>query len=267
MSHIFSVFHLPYKIMKAFLGLLVLTGSLSAQVNTERMRKWEAERGWSNELGVSLSSYGGNSRLFLLNGSYRMDWVGLRTYSFVVGNYVRGTSGGDVILHKGFAHLRLQRSLAAHWKAEAFAQAEFNDFILLRDRRLAGAGFRYELFGADTNTVKPRPLHVNVGSGWMAEQEAFSEGAKDDTRWVRSTNYLSVRWNVDSKTFLHAVGYFQAPLTARSKYRVLLESSAGVGINKILTVVATWNYRYDRDPAAGIKRYDYVLSNGVTVSF
>ncbi len=250
--------------------LLLLLGwaaSGHSQVNTERMRRLSASEGWSNQLGLAISVYGGNSRLFLLNGSYRLDWVGGKYYSFAVGNYVRGTSGGDVVLNKGFAHVRLQRSLSDRWKAETFAQKEFNDFIQLNDRYLGGGGLRFEWFGRDTSITHERPVDISVGSGMMYEVERFSESAKRDTRWVRSTNYLAIRLRRNPQTFLNTVGYFQTAVKDVSQFRILFETTAGFSISEKVVITASINYRYDRSPPIGIKQYDYSLTNGVMISF
>jgi hypothetical protein len=253
--------------MRIFLILLGCSMTLSAQVNTERMRRMDAGEGWFHEIGVSMSVFGGNSRLLLLSGSYRMDWVRDKYYSFIVGNYLRGTSEGNLVLHRGFAHVRLQRSLARPWKIEAFAQKEFNDFIQLKDRQLGGGGLRFEWFDQDTGMATGRPVNISIGSGLMVEHEQFSGQTKPDTRFVRSTNYIAVRFKRNPQTFLYSVGYFQAAVEEPSAYRILVESSAGLGLSKYLTVTVSFNYRYDHRPAMGVRRYDYSISNGLTLSF
>jgi len=270
MGIFFSHFYVSLAVIPMTRILVILIGCAvagQAQVNTERMRRIGTTEGWSNELGLAMSVFGGNSRLLLLNGSYRLDWVGKQVYCFVVGNYVRGMSGGDVVLNKGFAHARLQRSLSNRWKAEVFAQKEFNDFIQLSDRQLGGGGLRFECFGRDTNIVHERPVDVTLGSGLMYETEKFSESTKQETRFVRSTNYLSIRLKRNKQTFLSAVGYFQTAVDRLAQFRILFETTAGFSISQSVIVTASMNYRYDRQPAQGVKRHDYSLSNGVTISF
>lgn len=253
--------------MRIIFILLGCSMSLSAQVNTERMRRIDTGEGWFHDIGVSVSLFGGNSRLLLLSGSYRMDWVRDKYYSFIVGNYLRGTSDDDLVLHRGFAHVRLQRSLTRHWKIEAFTQKEFNDFIQLKDRQLGGGGFRFEWFDHDSTRTTGRPVDISIGSGLMVEHEQFSGQTKPDTRFVRSTNYTALRFKRNPQTFLYTVGYFQMAIEEPSAYRILVESSAGLALSKYLTFTVSFNYRYDHRPATGVKRYDYSFSNGLTLSF
>lgn len=253
------------RIYFSFFWLFVIT-SLRAQVNTESMRRVELGQGWHQLLTVSAGYISGNSNILNLRGLARTDYASNRYYTFLAVNYQRGVEDGDVFINKGFVHLRTMRSFTKKWKAEWFVQKEFNDFILLKSRELTGGGLRLEIVETDTAAAAKNFFRLNAGIGLMGEWEKY-DGREPDTRLLRSTNYLSFRWQWNELVTMTGTGYYQFDTRRISDYRILIESVLGVSITKHVAITATANFRYDRQPPDHVRRYDLDIQNGVSVIF
>ncbi|HNB11251.1 MAG TPA: DUF481 domain-containing protein [bacterium] len=244
---------------------LSLSCVVLAQVNTENLRKYNADRGFHHTVGFSLGLQEGNSESLSMKSNYRLDWLTSAYYSFFAANYERAESRGKLYSHKGFMHLRVTRNLSDYVIAEGFTQKEFNAFIDLKDRQLIGSGLRYEIMRTDSGRKSPILVWA-VGAGLMWEREMY-EHNEPTTRKLRSTNYLSIRWNPDDRLAFVATTYYQADTRKFSDYRLLHNTNMSIALWKKLSFVAAFNARYDHRPAPGIRTYDMELSNGVNIVF
>lgn len=236
------------------------------QVNTEKLRNYEAQKGIQNTAGLGFGFLAGNSDQYRVAANYRLDWLTTNYYSFLILNYERGKNGGDLFSDKGFLHARITRDLSASWIAEAFFQKEFNKLILLKDRRVLGAGLRYEVRNIDTSLGRPQKLFLGVGSGLMHEREVTTEPSGTKTL-VRSTNYLSLTWKPDTRVAFSLTAYFQMALQRSSDYRLINESSLSFSFTESLNFLTALSLRFDHEPPPDIKKYDLSITNGITVQF
>ncbi len=239
--------------------------SLSAQVNTEAMRKYNAQRGFHNSAGLTATLLGGNSEASSISGNYRLDWLTKNYYSFGTVNYQRGESNGKLFSKKGFVHIRTARNLTEEFILEAFVQKEFNDFLRLKDRTLEGGGLRYEIFQTDTMARRARLIFA-VGVGGMWEDELLKDQA-GRTRQIRSTNYASIRYQPSDQIAVVSIGYYQASIKRRGDYRALNQSMLTLAITKAISFNSTFNFRYDHEPPRGVKKSDRELIQGIQVNF
>lgn len=237
---------------------------MRAQVNTEKMRNYEADKGFTNSIGFGFGFLSGNSDQYRISTSYRLDWLTKNYYSFLTINYERGESGGELFSDKGFIHARITRDLTDHWIAETFTQKEFNKLISLNDRQLFGGGMRYEIRNIDTSRTQKQVF--GLGSGLMYERESTSD-PKEKKGLVRSTNYFSMRWQLDDRITFLSTTYFQLAIRNRSDFRVLDESSLSFAINKSVNFFTSFNLRYDNEPPPAVKNYDITVNNGINVRF
>lgn len=256
-----------FKYLKIFYMLFLFSPLQTyGQVNTEKMRNVEAQKGFQNTIGLGAGFLAGNSDQYRLAGNYRLDWLTTNYYSFLVVNYERGESSGKLFSDKGFIHARSARNLTDVWIAEAFTQKEFNKLISLKDRQLFGGGLRYELRQIDTEADRSRKWVFGLGSGMMYEREVTTSPQKRKTL-LRSTNYLSVTWQMDDRVSFFSTTYFQIALRRTSDLRVLNESSFSFSITKTLSFLTSFNLRYDNEPPHHIKKYDMAVNNGINVGF
>ncbi|MBA7711287.1 hypothetical protein ES703_120245 [subsurface metagenome] len=253
------------------LAALLLAPLLSAQVNTEALRREDLTPGLHTTLGADLGLIAGNSSLLQLKSSLRFDYLTGGNHFFLVTQYQRGSTD-TLFINKGFAHLRGVKVLKPRLQIEGFLQREFNEFINLEDRQLAGGGVRIRWLQRQDTAEESPPLQLNTGIGLMWERERIDTTGQASgdpyhgavASLVRSTNYLVVRWQLDDRLALFSTTYYQVDLGRFSDYRVLWEGSLGVTLTRRLSLTINLNLRYDSEPPEGIKPYDLEITNGVS---
>ena len=198
----------------------------------------------------------------------KIKFISARWRSF---QYVRGIQSDKVFINKGFVHLRHVHKLNRKvFKWELFVQKEFNDFILLLDRNLIGGGIRTTIVWNETGVKKSknyRFIRLYLGNGLMGEKETLDTSPVFETKIIRSTNYLSLRWQTAERVAMDIVSYFQFHLSNVNDYRVLFQGSFGFNITKSLVFRASLNLRYDSEPPLDVKKHDLELTNGIGFSF
>ncbi len=249
--------------MTLIISLMSVTIILG-QVNTETLRKSDLEKGFHNNIQFRLGLNSGNSEYLKLKSKFRLDYTAKNFYTFGVAEYQRGLQADELFINKGFAHFRYIRNLVKTIRYELFTQKEFNDFILLKDRNLAGMGLRKSFL-----FLKEKQSHfkLHLGMGFMWENEKVDLTTIIETNLFRSTNYISASWKIDDRVqFIH-INYIQFDVENPTDYRILAESTVLFSITKAFHFQASLEFRYDNEPPLSIKKYDLEITNGVTFSF
>ncbi len=235
-----------------------------AQVNTEAMRRDTISPGLHHRIGLDFAYQDGNAQFLLLAAYYRLDYLSGDLYGFLVGRYGRGSGGDALFRNDGFAHLRLSYAFNPTLGAEAFAQQEFNDFILLRNRTLGGGGVRITL--ADERDAGSS-FALHIGAAGMYERERIASKPPEATDLVRSTNYLAIAWTPGPLLRFNATTYAQFAVAHPHDYRLLTEASLGVKLSDLLEFNTSARHRYDNEPPPGVKGFDLLVANGLCVTF
>jgi putative salt-induced outer membrane protein YdiY len=237
-------------------------GSLAvySQVNTESIRSKLLKEGLSSKLSLSFGYYSGNTNFFNLKADIRLDYHSRSYYSFLVGSFKQGKRAGEIFLNKGFVHIRGVKFITQRILAEAFAQKEFNDFTLLKDRSLIGCGTRIEFFKAEVDSR----FGLNLGIGVMWEKELVGKQDFVKTEIFRSTNYLTFDWALKEDVKFSAINYYQFDILRFSDYRILSSLKVSFHLSERLIFTTFVNFRYDNEPPEGVKKYDLEVTNGLT---
>lgn len=245
---------------------IFLPSFLSAQVNTEKLRRLETTPGLSFSAGLSAGIDRGNSEYVALSGDTRFDWIRDGNNNFVVAQYDFKESDRGKISNRGFVHLRSMWDLSPLLALEGFAQSEFNEFISLRNRELLGAGTRWRVLqlGRDSADLS---LGATLGVGLMFEHEYYNT-TPEDKRFdrLRSTNYLTVFFRFDERGSLQLVSYYQPLLSDPSNVRVISEIALSFVITRSLSFTNTLSYRYNSRPVLDVREYDLHLRSGIRFS-
>jgi len=271
-----------------WIGLLTalhLPGPLTAQINTEAMRRDEVPDGVHETLELDATLLSGNSDFFRGTAGLRIDWRARDRYLFGVVRYERGIEDDRDFVDKGFIHLRGIHRRTDRLSVEFFAQKEFDDFILIRDRTLLGGGFRIDLLGGrrmprpagveappgvdpDASTPRRAPsIRLSAGIGAMWESEDLDTEPRTATRFLRATNYLSLHWIADDRLRLGAVVYYQVRYRDAGDARILLDAGLEFDLTRAVAFRAALGLRYDHEPPPGIVRHDVELTNGLRIAF
>ncbi len=257
----------------------------AAQVNTEKMRVGANEPGWGGTFDINASLQRGNTEREILGAGVRLQYAWPRpergaagevdsgddepedpaNVIFLVSNYSFTRLNDNRYINNAQGHLRFIRQHGPRVSFEVFAQYQFNEFIRLEDRFLAGGGGRFAL-------VQAERTEVFVGAGYMLEQETLDlPPALPDARSSehhRSTNYLTVRYNSeDERLRLVQTLYAQPRLDRPRDFRLLSETSFEIQLFRQLALAISLNVAHDSEPPTGVKETDVVLSNSLRYTF
>lgn len=255
--------------MKKFFYLLFIitlcSDAVLPQVNTEKYRKEIDDEGFYSTIGIAAGLNKGNSDFVSVKGAMRFDYITEKADYFIVGNYEFKEGNDKKIVNKGFGHLRAIVELSDLMDIEFFAQKEFNQFILLKDRNLIGSGLRFNLLDYKSDVTG---LRLFLGIGGMYERESFNtKPSVLNTSIFRSTNYFTVDWKINSFVDFLWISYFQVDAKSITDHRFLTDMNLNFRITSNITFTASFNLRYDNLPVHSIKKYDLELINGISFSF
>lgn len=178
-------------------------------------------QGFGSRLGARFGFNSGNSNFFRWEINAPADYRSENFYSFLVGNGERGAANEALFLFRGFARHRFIWRRDSPFQPEFFARREFNEFILLNDRK---------------------PL----GAGAMRENEVFSEG-NPETKLLRSTNDLGFLWKLAPRMSIQLTACYQVDARRSSDCRALVEETLALALAQSVATTVTLAYRYDLD--------------------
>tara|TARA_B100000900_G_scaffold296968_1_gene255522 strand:+ start:121 stop:936 length:816 start_codon:yes stop_codon:yes gene_type:complete len=238
----------------------------AAQVNTESMRNSFSDDSLKHALRLDLNLEKSSEEVFDASVNYRFDInIGENLTSFLVINYENGyeqlpENEKNIIKNKGFGHLRLTKNFSNNFYIEGFAQAGFNDFLLMERRSLYGLGVRNKL-------IDKKRTVLFSGVGFMSESETYNTGLEKDKNLLRSTNYLNANFSFSENIQFVNTVYFQLSTVEEKDYRLLFESILEYKLNNNLEFSFEINYRYDNQPHGDLGKNYYDVKNGITYRF
>ena len=241
-------------------------GMLLAQINTEAMRSENVTDRFINKINVDFGIEKADAEVIELAATYRVDYfnpTGLHFFSIL--NYENGYEQEkglekNQVVNKGFGHLRMTKMISSKLFFEVFTQFGFNDFLLMKDRKLAGSGLRYKMVSNDR-------MNTFLGIGLMQENEIYDIVNEPEKKLLRSTNYLSWNINISKNTQLYNTVYYQFSFSDINDYRLLYDGSINFSVNENLSFFIELNYRYDDDPHGNMGKSYIQLNNGIEFTF
>jgi hypothetical protein len=234
------------------------------QVNTENMRSDDLNLGFINQLDFDYNYEGTDDVVTEYAVGYRLDYIkSKRVKYFGVINFEQGYEQEkdqdiDIFSNKGFIHLRNTSEFVENYSYELFTQYEFNDFLLLDERFLIGAGLRLTKNGKMTKNY--------YSMGLMYESESYSTD-DESVSLVRSTNYMNNTIFLNDNITFKNVIYFQFAIDNIDDFRVLYDASMDFEVNEFISISMKLNHRYDNDPISGLSKYYTQISNGISIHF
>ena len=267
--------------------LLCVPSTVMAQVNVEKLRSGGTKDGLSGSAALSSAFSSGNIQLadFGLSASksYKRDhhtvfsvingrFAAKRTQSDIQADPKTGLWDKDARFANALmAHLRYNYSLGEGIWLEGFGQYEFNEFLLLDRRLIAGVGPRLRL-------VKGPKGAIVFGTAAMVEEERLNDELVADSEAVqrvnaRSSSYLSGTWRPDDDISWTTTVYAQPRFDKFSDYRLLAETGLSLSISKRFAFTLDVRYKLDSEPpetpqgSAEVLNTDVTVKNGIKVSW
>ena len=246
-----------------FLSLHI--SNATAQVNTEWMRDENVEKTFTNKLKLDFGYETSKDEIFdILFTASSNFYIQNNLHAFLVMNYQNGfisnSDGRDIILNRGFSHLRFTKSINSNLDIELFFQAGFNDFILIKDRKLFGSGLR-------KNIVQMETIKSFLGIGFMQEKEIYDLKQNFEQLLLRQTSYSTILYQISEDIYLNNILYFQPSIKDINDFRLLLENELQFKINKTFRINVNMNYRFDNDPHGDSKKSYFQINNGFEFDF
>ena len=159
-----------------------------------------------------------------------------------------------------------------------YKRQQYNEFIRLQRRLLAGAGLRVA-------AVENEHAAIHVGTAYMIENELIDlpEGGRHgedpnltdpDELFHRWTTYVSLKlYMKEPKLALVNTIYIQPQWTDFSDYRLIDDAEITIEVASGFKVVWAFSLRYDSDPPLDgeevplVKRLDTSFSHNLRVTF
>jgi len=237
----------------------------TAQVNTEWMRDENVEKIFTNKFKLDFGYETSKDEIFdiLVTASSNF-YIQNNLHAFLVMNYQNGFISNndrrDIILNRGFGHLRFTKKIIPNLDIEFFFQAGFNDFILIKDRKLFGSGIRKKL-------VQKETIKSFLGIGFMQEKEIYDLKQNFEQLLLRQTSYSTILYQISEDIYLNNILYFQPSIKDINDFRLLLENELQFKINKAFRINVNINYRFDNDPHGDSKKSYFQINNGFEFDF
>nr|NQU92078.1 DUF481 domain-containing protein [Bacteroidota bacterium] len=259
----FNISRLP---LLLFFFLQVFT--CMAQVNTERFRKYYDKEGFIFNVSTNFTLKAGNSEYGAISGLGRIDYNGRNLDHFLVVDMEYKSSGKEKITNNGFVHLRSMWNFRERTNWEFFIQREYDEFVNLKSRNLAGTAIKYRLIGHTSKKDSATSFDMNVSLGLMFENEDYNlEPDNVIENLIRSTNFISFDWLMDKRLNFTGVLYYQPALRDFNDFRVAAETTFEFSIFERLYFVFGVRYKYNNKPITDVKPFDLTVKNGLRFAF
>ncbi|MDP6750265.1 MAG: DUF481 domain-containing protein [Candidatus Poribacteria bacterium] len=255
------------KFVFRLLFLLCTVVSAEGQINVfnaETMKQIKQRSGFYNTIGLSFSRHNGNVDLLTTRMRVRSDYLTTEYHTFLIGNLQYRKKDANTFDSRGTIHIRGIRKFNARLMIEGFLQKQYSGSILLKDRNLAGGGFR--LSPLRSNEKRQIDLYLGIGAMWENELIDDQKLGEFETSILRSTNYATLIWQVDDRFSTATTGYFQMRPNDTNDFRLLVESGFGVRLSKRISLNVELNFRFDNEPPGGIEKHDLEIANSLTLS-
>ena len=187
-------------------AILLITQPLFSQVNTEKFRKYDVEKGFQANLQTTFTTKAGNTHYNTLKATSRFDYSATKFDYFLVANFEAKSASKKRIENEGFIHLRGMWKFADKANWEYFAQRQYDEFIDLRFRNLLGTAIKYRILKAVSKNDSNSMILINASTGLMYEHENYKyEPTNIDNKLIRSTNFISFDWSKMNQRALPAL--------------------------------------------------------------
>lgn len=262
-KYYFKYFYFLNLFFITFLFLLA-NYSLFSQINTEVLRTIKPSNGTYHNINLEFGLNKGNTDLFRIRTSYRVDLIDSNDRSYAVINYENARNNERDVLNRGFLHFRLMNNFNSLVENEYFYQKEFNDFTRLLDRNVLGSNLRFNFLNYSDSLLEVR---FSLANGLIFENEVLNQTYIWETYLLKSNNYLSLNINYDKKVNFQSILYLQMAFVRILDRRMLNNTNISFIISKNLRFNLRLSMFYDKEPPPNVKNHDYEIVNGLNIDF
>jgi len=247
-----------------FVFLLFVCSLIAAQVNTEKYRTNESVSGLGGYFEISGTIKSGNAEKTEGNLEGRLDWRAGSNTTFFIFDSEHEWVDGKRLSNEGLFHIRNVTVLNKEFKLEVYGQINYDKKILVDNRELAGAGFRFKIFDIEQNDI-------SLGTSYMFEHENYKLPKNSihpkEVNVSRWSSYIAMHFKLEENITFTSVAYYQPMFTEFVDYRLLNESSINISLSKLLSLNFNYRIRFDSKPPDGVKNTDTNTNFGIGIKF
>jgi hypothetical protein len=262
-----------------FLLALLWAPLAQAQVNIEKLRAGPTEDGISGSVSLATAFSSGNIDFADFGlGSFVAHKTGKHTTFLVTnGRFAAKRTQSDYLVepdislwdeeahysYNALSHLRTTYALSEKLTLEAYTQYEFNEFLLLDRRVLAGLGPRYQLLDGAKGALW-------VGTSAMLEAERLNPDAiaasepVDQQHW-RSSNYTTAKLVFSETSSWLTTIYYQPRVDEISDFRLAGETGLNFAMTDRFSFSVDARLRHDSVPPETAEGVAPVLPTDISV--
>jgi len=184
----------------------------------------------------------------------------------VLGNFHFTENNGKAILNNAYLHIRATFNYNKKWSPEVFAQLQDDKFRGLRNRKLAGAGYRWK-------PIDSEKFRFVLGAGPMYESEKWRSVETGEEKLVelwKLNSYMLLRWDITESVNFNTVLYYQAGYDFAAdldRQRISNSTNLNFRISNHLSFTVTYQMAYENEPIFPITQFIYSIENGLKLSF
>ncbi|MDY0115956.1 MAG: DUF481 domain-containing protein [Sulfurimonadaceae bacterium] len=245
----------------SFIFLMVSSSSLFALVTISPV-DIGSKPGFSTKTALSLETKRGNSEKDNYKGSWRTTYdsnTSFVTWLEFSGEYGKSNDQRDT--NKLFSHLRhIHATPLENLNVEFFGQIQDNEFKLIKNRTLAGAGLRYKF-----SSIFDRD-RAYIGVGGMYERIRYSSQDPLENN-ARISTYFTYTLDFSEKSQFSYMLYYQPLAEDFRDYVKSHELELKLHVIKKFFLQFTLSYEVDSTPATDVKRYDFTQNTSFVFEF
>jgi len=254
------------------LFLLVLYSTISSHGQILNIEKFRIDKDTSNVWGVNVgfgfSTKKQQTSVTTMNANANIVYLS-KKHSYITINYIKFVGIENVNpLSEGYTHWRLTLLRKKFVSYEPFVQWQYDKGRGLLKRELYGASIRL-------NVLRTKKTMIAFNSGAMYEYELWRgevirfpiENTQDSaqTRFLKSTNSITVRGDVASNVNVFLVSYYQARFNRFFSPRIISEIQVNIKINKYFSISNQFTSTYDAIPI--LKNNTFIYSYTTSLLF
>ena len=244
-------------------ALLFFSCNADAIVSMEGLHTSKPEEGFSGNVELSASNSSGNTEKEEYSLGTRLQWQHGAMTDFLLLSADYSKNGDIKTSDNGFIHLRHIQQFHQVVAWEAYLQAEKDQFARLEYRGLAGGGLRFSLYEEENLGA------VYLGLGAYYSEERIDKSYADagtETLW-RGNSYLLLKYQLNPDAAVMSTTYYQPASGNPDDYRLLEQAALKVKLTDLLSLVVSYDLRFDSDPPLGVEKRDSTFKTSLSVDF
>ncbi|MGD8885541.1 MAG: DUF481 domain-containing protein [Gammaproteobacteria bacterium] len=254
-----------YKVIPAFLMLLVLSTQAQAIVSMESVHLGEPPQGFTGAFDLSIDAEYGNTEEIDVSTGLKLQLAKDKNVDFVLMSYSYGETSDVRDENESFLHLRHIHQRDTRFAWEAFSQLSSDEFTSLKLRGLVGGGVRLTL-GEITDQ---RAFYLGVGGFYERERLDIDATSNVDetSNTVRGNIYFVVKHQFNKQVSLVSSTYYQPALDEFSDFRANEDASLVSSLTDDLSFKVGIKIEHDSDPPPDVDKTDTTIHVGVSLAF